>query len=316
MRLMRLMKKLTSAIVIAALMLCMSFPPRPSEGSWRTVGWMTALLGEVSALMALQTNIIVMRERILDNIKDSQTIGIYEQQFDTAMYAHDHRALASSQRIDPTGISSTLSTLYSDLTRAGGVSFGGSLADGNLDNFLTGGPSASPADFHGDYRRRAESLRDYSVGVMNGNDSEMRRLVRYQNEAFVPMLNALFAGDSQSSLRNIWRDEHNKMQKFHNWMLPYNAANPNSFKDAEGEEFFGRNNQAILTGPGYRRTIQASGQIANLKNHLTTGVMASLARQLEADVKYAHNEQQEKADAHFAFGRAVGSWHPVNGNSY
>jgi hypothetical protein len=210
------------------------------------------------------------------------------------MYAHDHRSLLDENKIDPTGITNTLSTSLSTLT------------DGDAESFFTGRTALSAADFHGDYKKRAESLSEYAVRVMKTNDNDMNRLGRYQTEGLRPMLAALFAGDKKSDLKDIWKDEHDKMQDFHDNMLPYCAADPDDFiLDDE-----------ILTGPGYRRTIQASGQISQLKNHLMANIRTSLVRQTEADVKYAHNEQQEKADAHFAFERAVGSWSSSNGTGY
>jgi conjugal transfer/entry exclusion protein len=104
------------------------------------------------------------------------------------------------------------------------------------------------------------------------------------------------------------------MLEYHLYMLPYSTARPTNFKDADDRNDFLDNE--ILTGPGYRQTIQASGQISNMKSHLMASVRASLARQTEADAKYAHNEQQEKADSHFAFERSVGSWNSLNGTDY
>ncbi|MCL2010487.1 MAG: hypothetical protein FWG71_08075 [Synergistaceae bacterium] len=305
------MRKLTAIILIAAVAFSAPSPvgPRLAEADPRneaTAGFMVALVVEVIILEVLQGSVNTLRNYVAGNLKTLLTRAITEQQLDDAMYAHDHRALAPNRQINPT--SGALSGLYSDLTNAGGVSFGGGFGDADLERFLTGRAAVSPADFHGDYRRRTEALGKYAQGVMNGNDGGVDRLIQYHNNA-VAAVNALSAGDAKGDLKDIWHQEYVKMRDFNDWFLPYSATSPTPSHLTVFDD-------DILTGPGYRRTIQASGQISNLKNHLMASARASLTRQLEADVKYAHNRQQESADSHFAFERAVGSWHPVNGTGY
>jgi hypothetical protein len=300
------MRKFTAIVVTAALIFSMLISDnrlvRPVEASLveKAIA-MAALVVEVGLLIATQTLINEARNRILDATKDRQDRAILEQRFDTTMYAHDHRPLSDDNIIDPAYITNTLSLL--------------GLSGGNDISFFTGrSGAASPADFPGDYKNRADSLADYADKVNTGNTVDMIRLVKYQTEALEPMVEALFAGVNKDDLRDVWEGEYDEMLEYHLYMLPYSTARPTNFKDADDREDF--LDDEILTGPGYRQTIQASGQISNMKNHLMASVRASLARQTEADVKYAHNEQQERADSHFAFRRSVGSWNSSNGTDY
>ena len=293
------MRRLTAVIVTAALIFFVIFSGTPTVRPVEAASdpdviaaAMVVLVIEVGVLIATQTGINEARSAILDATKSMQDRAIIEQRFDTTMYAHDHRALSDDNKIDPSEV--TLSVEFSGATD---LSF-----------------TSTPADFPGDYKKRAETLGQYAGGVTNYYDSDLKRIAMYQAEALEPMVEALFAGDEKDDLRDIWEDEYDEMLAYHDYLLPYSTARPDNFKDNDDNEDF--LDDEILTGPGYRRTIQASAQVSNLKNHLMASVRAGLVRQADADVKYAHNEQQERAETHFAFERAVGQWNLSSGTDY
>jgi hypothetical protein len=315
---------LGSLIAICVISAAIPLAPRTAEASLvADAVEMCILVGEVVVLWQLQKAITKARGEIEELTEHLHNRNIHEMQFDMTMYMQDHRALPLGLRVNPLSAASDLTGLYSGLSGAGGVSFkSGALTEADAREFITGRASADPrrADFPEDYRERAGRLKRYADGVVGGINRDLDALILYQKD-IKSMDIALRSEVAAGNLADVWESEFEQLEDYES-VLPFDEADPEEFN----EYYWGEDGgdamlpESVLTGPGYRWTVQASGQMANFRNHIMTRVRAGTARQIEAEAKFAANEQAERSGAHFAFERAVEtSWSgsvPSTGSGY
>jgi hypothetical protein len=117
------------------------------------------------------------------------------------------------------------------------------------------------------------------------------------------------AGPGDDELADLWTEEYKIMKDYHD-QLPYKEADPDDFLDYAWDDDDKKPAlpDEIPQGPGYRSTLQASGQISNFKNNIMSNVRVGIARRAEANAKFSLHETQMRADRHRAFERAVGTW--------
>jgi hypothetical protein len=218
-------------------------------------------------------------------------------QWDTTMYAHDHRPLESSMNAAALAAQSLSRTLV-EMSVHGGTIFAGADADARAEYFMRGVSSPSPADYPGDYRARFSSLGAYAAGALRA--AEKSRTSAQEFQALIANMNrAANTGTGEGDLKDVWQDEFDALMDFHD-NLPYGAAKPD-------EEIFDTVWGAALRA-GYRRAVQASSLAANFRNAQINGVRAAVMAQIEADAKFANNAEREETERHEAFERGVGTW--------
>jgi hypothetical protein len=297
--------------VFAAFAATLAHPAPASASLVATAAAMVILVGESVAVLVEQKLLTQARESIQEAGQSIFERAVSEMKFDTTMYMHDHRPLATSMSsaigngFDFTSETSALFTRFSD---AGVVSFpspgAGAPPSEQIAYFAngrTGNPGSRP--FTVEYEARLSSLAKYARGVMEGGDADRDTLAGYQ-DTIKKMDDALRFNIEKGKLTDIWENEYNAMRDFHD-KLPYNAADPYEFQDTGDEDFL---KDEILIGPGYTQTMAATGQMAAFRNILFSGIRAAGARQAEADAKFALNAQREREDSRLAFERSVGAW--------
>jgi hypothetical protein len=283
---------------------------------------MIALAALEGGMWAVISNISDLRSRILEDTKYLYDRSLHEMQWYTTMYSHDHRKLGLQYRAYPEGTLLSLSKLYASLYDSGGVMF---KAQSSMDAkpsraetsvFIRGRERVSSADFPGDYRKRAAALASYGRGVIKGNIMDLDMTLGYAGAIAsmdaaptVHLTLDVLGGDKKS----LWKFEHEKiLGKAKGGRLYYNAADPGNFNEFAWSDKKKYEtpmvSDDIITGPGYRWSIQATAQAGNLKNFVMPAIRVGVLRQAEAEAKFAMNERSERADSHYAFGGAVGSW--------
>jgi P-type conjugative transfer protein TrbJ len=93
----------------------------------------------------------------------------------------------------------------------------------------------------------------------------------------------------------------------------FEANNTQAAEIEDSQETIAELKRASLGAKGYRQVMQAGQQITVFVNQELSKLRVDLERQLEAETKYALNEQQEKADAAAAFEGAVKTWRVQSG---
>ncbi|MDR3280503.1 MAG: hypothetical protein LBT23_08315 [Synergistaceae bacterium] len=306
------MRKITASVILSVtLFTCWPMQlggVRRAEASLvETAVEMIAIVVEAGIALGLQWGITNERDDIESITEDLHDRALVEMQWDTTMYAHDHRPLPGSLRLTPPDTTSAVKDLYDRLYSDGGVSFKGSVpSDEEMSEFITGlaGP-VRPEGFAEDYKERVASLDRYATRILEGNDQDMARILEYQ-KYLASMDVALRSGVSKEVLSDgLWEQEYDELKAYHD-KLPYKSADPSEFVDFDEEK--PTLPDEILTGPGYRWTLQASGQIANFRNYLIPNMRVGFTRQIESLAKFELNEQQERTNRHYSFERAVGSW--------
>jgi hypothetical protein len=270
---------------------------------------MVALVVEAAAVQVEQRLLTSARESIQESGQNIFERAVSEMRFDTTMYMHDHRPLASSEAIvNDFYFTSGASALFTRFRNAGAVSFpspGASApSSGQIAHFANGRVGIpGSGSFTAEYQARLSSLASYARGVMEGGDADRDTLAAYQ-DTIKNMDAALRFDIEEEKLEDIWEDEYEAMRDFHD-KLPYNAAGPSEFQDTGDEDFL---EGEILIGPGYTWTLAAAGQMAAFRNILFSEIRAAGSRQAEADAKFALNAQREREDSRLAFERSVGAW--------
>ena len=298
------MKRITAVVLVVVMtFLC----PVQSEGGGNYMGrgdWIeTAIELAIVFVCAFALDVILQnikdrREGIVDGLRGLHVKNIEEMQWDTTMYAHDHRPLDGGDELLP-DITPDLNARYAALSGGGGVFFKAS-AGGEFDTFLRGYGEPSPADYPGDYKLRLSKTKEYAEAVLRANRDSGQRMRYYQDQKILANLNdAANEGTPEDELEEIWESEFEALKEFHN-ILPYRSDKPRYTK-------YDKVHGAIRRA-GYRRAIQANGLAADFRNGQLANVRAVIMTQMEADAKMAANSQSERAELFEAFGRGVAAW--------
>jgi hypothetical protein len=263
------------------------------------------LVEEAIVFVALGAQLLTLdliktaRESVVEEMTNFHNKNIEEMQWDTTMYAHDHRPLESSMNAAAL-MAQSLSDTLAEMSGSGGTIFanGGAVADARAEYFMRGVSSSSPADYSGDYRARFSSLKTYAAGALGAAEKSRTSAAAFQ--AFIANMNrAADTGTDEEELEDVWEDEFDGLKDFHE-NLPYWAADPD---DEIFDTVWGAAARA-----GYRRAVQASSLAANFRNAQINGVRTAIMAQIEADAKFANNAEREETERHEACGRGVGPW--------
>ena len=312
-------RKTISALMIFCSVFAALTHPSPAAASLvPAAAAMVVLVAESVAVLVEQKLLTKARESIQETGQNIFERAVSEMKFDTTMYAHDHRPLASSEAVvNDFYFTSETSALFKRFRDAGAISFpspgAGAMQPERIAYFANGRagkPGAGP--FVTEYQARLSSLASYARGVMEGGDADRDTLAAYQ-DTIKNMDDALRFDIEAEKLEDIWENEYDAMRDFHD-KLPYAAADPNEFQDTDDDDFF--EDKEILAGPGYTWTLAATGQMAAFRNVLFSGIRAAGSRQAEADAKFALNTQREREDSRLAFERSVGAWDAYAPSTY
>jgi hypothetical protein len=308
------MKRL-APILLAAVMICAS-PLAAGAAGGAYLGTPSShyeiLVEEAIVFVALGAQLLTLdfintaRGSVAEEMRTFHNKNIDEMQWDTTMYAHDHRPLESSMNAAALTALSLVQTIAA-MSFYGGTIFanGGAAADARAEYFMRGVSSPSPADYPGDYIKRSSSLISYAAEALGAAEKSrtsaagFQTLIRNMNEA-------TNTGTDEGELGGAWEDEFDALKDFHE-NLPYWAADPD---DEIFDAVWG-----AATRAGYRRALQASSLAANFRNAQINGVRAAVMAQIEADAKFANNAEREETERHEAFGRGVGTWQNIGGGT-
>jgi hypothetical protein len=238
-------------------------------------------LGTVALELGIDLSLLKDIEK---SMKTTQTTEMTMDVWEEAQYQSDHKALAD---VVWTDISGDIKALYSELSSMQTAAF----------SFMS--PTTAAASFSQQYpgyrARRAGAYVDFAQayktridgGLLGGGLKSYQKPVHLRNWE-VP---GLLGGGLQGYLKGALKANNSEF-------LAVRKAQENikKLKSASDNAGF------------YRGMWQAGDQIVNVVNQEFSQLRIDVQRHLDAELRYALNEQQERADAQAAFEWAVQEW--------